>query len=254
MSYTPYTSSGQCKSADEVMADITIIAGKGFVAVRIYATDCSGLVNVGAACKANNIKLIIGVFIEASGISGAQSQVQEIIEWGEWEIVEMIVIGNEAVFNGYCSASELAQFITSCKQSFQGAGYSGPCTTTEPLNILQQYASELCGCIDVVASNIQPFFNSDVSADQAGSFVKGQLDLTGQCCPGLKAYNLECGWPTNGSNNGAAVPGTSEQSTAMNGVLEECGEFTVVFSYSDDPWKGDGDFGVEPYFGLIDLF
>lgn len=257
ITYTPYTTTGQCKTADEVNSDIATIAGKGFKAVRLYATDCSGLQNVGSACQANGLKIIIGVFIESSGISGAQSQVQQIIEWGQagnWGLVELCVIGNEAIFNGYCSAEDLAQFISSSKQAFQSAGYSGPCTTTEPLNILQENSGTLCAVIDVVASNIEPFFNSDVTADQAGSFVASQLQLTGQCCPGLTAYNLECGWPSNGSNNGAAVPGSSEQATAINGILESCGQNTVFFSYDNDEWKDPGTFNVEQYFGCMDLF
>lgn len=257
VAYTPYTSTGECKTADEVMADITVIAGKGFKAVRIYATDCSGLQNVGAACQANGLTIIIGIFIESSGISGAQSQVTEIIEWGSagnWGIVELCVIGNEAIFNNYCTAEELAEFISSTKGAFSAAGYNGPCTTTEPLDILQASAGALCEVIDVVASNLEIFFNGDISADQAGEFVANQLQLTGECCPGKTAYNLECGWPSAGSANGAAIPGTSEQATALGGILSSCGENTVFFSYSDDAWKDPGPYGVEQFFGCIDAF
>jgi len=255
VAYTPYTSSGQCKTADEVMADITIIAGKGFKAVRIYATDCSGLENVGAACAANGLTIIIGIFIESSGTSGAQSQVTEIIEWGSagnWGLVEMCVIGNEAIFNNYCTAEELAEFISSCKSALTAAGYNGPCTTTEPLDILQASAGALCDVIDVVASNIEVFFNGGIAAEDAGEFVAGQLQLTGECCPGKTAYNLECGWPSAGSSNGAAVPGSAEQAAAIGSILSSCGENTVFFSFSDDAWKAPGPFGVEQFFGCID--
>lgn len=255
--FTPYTSTGQCKTADEVMADITVIAGKGFVAVRLYATDCSGLQNVGAACKANNLKLIIGVFIESSGISGAQEQVTEIAEWGQsgmWDIVILAVIGNEAIFNNYCTPEELAGFISSTKSTWQQSGYNGPCTTTEPLNILQEVAGSLCGVIDVVAANIETFFTSSVVAENAGSFVVEQLELVGQCCPGLEAYNLESGWPSSGQQNGQAVPGTEEQKAALLDILDKAGSRTCFFSYADDLWKDAGQFGVEQHFGGISVF
>lgn len=255
--YTPYTSSGQCKTADEVMADITVIAGKGFLAVRLYATDCSGLDNVGSACKANNIKLIIGVFIESSGISGAQEQVTDIAKWGQsgmWEIVILAVIGNEAIFNNYCTAEELAGFISSTKSTWQQSGYNGPVTTTEPLNILQQVAGSLCGVIDVVAANIESFFTSTVVAEEAGTFVAEQLELVGQCCPGLEAYNLESGWPSAGQPNGQAVPGTQQQQVALLDILEKAGSKTCFFSFADDQWKEPGAFGVEQNFGCITAF
>lgn len=257
ITYTPYTSSGDCKSAGDVMSDLASIKAKGFTTVRLYATDCSGLENVGAACEANGLKIILGVFIEGSGIGGAAQQVSDIAAWGSaghWSTVTMIVVGNEAIFNGFCSAEELAGFISSSKATWAASGYSGAVTTTEPLNILQASGSALCGVMDVVAANIQPFFNSGITADQAGDFVASQLWAVGQVCPGLTAYNLECGWPTAGSPNGMAVPGTSEQATAISSIMSQVGANTVFFSFANDYWKAEGSFGVEQSFGCSDLF
>ncbi|KAF2093135.1 glycoside hydrolase [Rhizodiscina lignyota] len=257
MSYTPYTTTGACKTADEVNSDIAQIASIGFSSVRLYATDCSGLPNVGGACKNHGLKLIAGIFIDESGISKASEQVSDITSWGNqgnWDTIEMIVIGNEAIFNNYCTAEELAGFITSTKETLKSAGYTGPCTTTEPLGTLMANKGAICGVVDVVAANIQPFFNAAVSASDAGSFVASQLELTGEQCPGKTAYNLECGWPSNGSPNGEAVPGPEQQKEAIGGVLgSSAASHTVIFSFENDAWKGSGDYGVEPYFGCADI-
>jgi len=256
MTYTPYTTGGQCKSASEVDSDIATIASLGFSTVRIYATDCSGLINVGASCKAHGLKIIIGVFIDQSGISAASSQVSEISSWGQggmWSIVSMIVVGNEAVFNGYASASALAGFIGSSKATWSAAGYYGPVTTTEPVNIIQQYASTLCGAVDVAAANIQPFFTSSVAAAWAGTFVASQLALVEAAC-GKTAYNLECGWPSSGSNNGQATPSKDDQKTAITDIINKAGDKTAIFSFENDAWKDAGSFGVEQYFGCSDVF
>ncbi|KAI9835747.1 MAG: hypothetical protein M1819_001925 [Sarea resinae] len=255
MAYSPYTSSGGCKDSGAVASDIAAIAGKGFKAVRIYSTDCSGLENVGNAAKANGMKIILGIFISSSGISGAESQVTDILNWAQWDLVEMIVIGNEAIFNGYCSGSDLANFISSCKSKFSGAGYTGPCTTTEPLNTLQENTGSLCGVIDVVASNLHPFFNSGIAADMAGAFVAAQLKLVEVACPGKDAYNLETGWPSSGSgSNGQAIPGTSEQSTAIQQITQAAGSKSVMFSWENDEWKQPGEFGVERNWGCGNVF
>ncbi|KAF2459753.1 glycoside hydrolase superfamily [Lineolata rhizophorae] len=254
MSYTPYTSEGSCKTRDEVFSDIELIASKGFTTIRLYATDCSGLENVGDACEASGLSMIIGIFIKEDGISGAEDQVTDIVSWGKWDLVVMVVIGNEAIFNGFCTASELAGFISSCKTAFSAAGYSGPCTTTEPLGTLQEAAGALCDVIDVVAANIQSFFNPSVSASSAGEFVASQLELVGECCPGLDAYNLETGWPSRGSSNGDARPGHEEQAEAIGGILEAVGDHSVIFSYGDDLWKEPGEFGVEQSWGCGDIF
>jgi len=255
VTYTPYTSSGQCKAASDVAADMAAIKAAGFSAVRLYATDCSGLQNVGAGCQAVGLKIILGVFIESSGISAAQEQVTEIVAWAQWDLVELIVIGNEAIFNGYCTPSELASFISSSKSAFSAAGYSGPCTTTEPLNVLQEYTEIICEVVDVVGCNIHPFFNAAVDASQAGSFVASQLQIVDALCAGKSGINLETGWPSAGSScNGVACPTPENQQTAIAAILAAAGGQSAILSYENDPWKDPGEFGCEQYWGIIQLF
>ena len=257
VSYNQYTAGGQCKSSGEVDSDISLIASKGFASVRIYGTDCAGLQNVGASCKAHGLKLIVGVFIDGSGMSGAQAQVDEIVAWGKggyWGIVELIVIGNESIFNGFISAGSLAGLIGSAKSAFSGAGYCGPVTTTEPLGSLQSNGGSLCGVIDVVAGNLQPFFNSDVTAANAGSFIASELAAVQAVCPGKPAFNLECGWPSQGSSNGAAIASPSDQAAAMKSIVGAVGGKTVVFSFANDMWKNPGPYNVEQYFGCMEIF
>lgn len=256
MTYTPYTSGGQCKTASEVDADIAKIKSYGFSTVRIYATDCDGIVNVGAAVKEHGLKIILGVFIDKSGIGATSKQVSDISAWGSagnWGIVSMIVVGNEAIFNKYVSASELAGFISSTKATWKAAGYWGPVTTTEPVNIIQEYASTICGAVDVAGANIQPFFTSSVLAASAGTFVAGQLALVEAAC-GKTAYNLESGWPSGGWANGLAAPSKSDQKAAISDIIDKVGDKTVIFSFEDDTWKDAGSFGVEKFFGCSDLF
>ncbi|BDD60149.1 hypothetical protein MPDQ_002759 [Monascus purpureus] len=254
VTYSPYTSQGGCKAKSDVLADIAVAKQKGFNTIRIYSTDCSGLEFVGEAAKQNGLKLILGVFISSSGISQAQEQVSAIASWAQWELVSFIVIGNEAIQNGYVSAGDLAGFISSAKASLQKAGYSGEVTTTEPLDIWQEYGSTLCGAVDVVGANLHPFFNAKVTPSQAGEFVKSELEILAGICPGKETYNLETGWPNAGNANGDAVPGVAEQRTALQAIVESSGGKSVFFSYADDLWKAPGEFDVEQHWGCIDAF
>ena len=249
--YSPYTSTGTCKDAGSVSQDIATIAGRGFTCVRIYSTDCSGLTNVGTAVRANNMKMIVGVFISNTGISGAQQQVSDLTSWAQWDIVELVVVGNEAIFNGYCSASDLAGFITSTKSALQASGYNGPCTTTETLNIWQDSgnAAALTAVVDGCGANIHAFFNADTTADQAGTFVLSQIQILEGICGSKPVWNCETGWPYQGSANGAAVPGIAEQQTAISALLSSAGKQCVVFDSFDAPWKAPGEYGVEQYWG-----
>jgi exo-beta-1,3-glucanase (GH17 family) len=254
MTYTPYTKGGECKDKASVLSEVANLKSKGFSHVRVYSVDCNSLEYIGEAARTSGLQMILGVFITSSGVSGAQDQVTSISKWAQWDLVSLIVIGNEAIQNGYCDASTLAGFISSAKSSFQAAGYSGKVTTTEPINVWQASGSALCGVVDIIGANIHPFFNADVSADQAGKFVAQEIKVLEGICPGKDVINLETGWPHSGNANGKAVPGPSEQAIAIKSIAEEVGSKSVFFSYFDDLWKEPGQFGVEQYWGCFDTF
>jgi exo-beta-1,3-glucanase (GH17 family) len=254
MTYSPYTSEGGCKDASTVTADLAVIAGKGFSTVRVYSTDCDTLENVGTAAKKHGLKLILGVFISSTGISGAKEQVWDIIGWAQWELVELIVVGNEAVFNGFCSASDLAGFISESAAFFKKAGYTGPVTTTEPLAEWLKDGSTFCSVIDVVAANLYAFFNAEVTADKAGDFIQRQIKELESVCPGKDTYVMESGWPNAGKCNGVACPSPENQATAVKSIEEVTGSKVIFFSYEDEAWKEPGEFGVEQYWGCAGVF
>jgi exo-beta-1,3-glucanase (GH17 family) len=254
MTYTPYDNNGDCQDASTVASNMKEIAQKGFKVVRVYSTDCSTLQNVGSAAAANGLKMIIGVFISDTGISGAQDQVTQIVSWAQWDLVELIVVGNEAVLNGYATSSALAAFITSSRSAFKAAGYTGQVTTTEPLNIWQANTAELCGVVDIVGCNIHPFFNADTIAAEAGTFVASQLQIVDGLCEGKTGINLETGWPAGGDCDGLACPGVVEQSVAVAAITLEAGGRSVILSFTDDLWQAPGAFNCERTWGAIRLF
>ncbi|KAI7226724.1 hypothetical protein KC330_g8702 [Hortaea werneckii] len=258
MTYTPYAADGSCKDSSTISADISSIASKGFTTVRLYATDCNGPVNIGNACAENGLKMILGIYIDGSGIgANTDEQVSDLIDWGmgQWEMVEMVVFGNEAVFNGYCSASQLASGLEDARSRFAAAGYTGPVTTTEPLGTIQENAQTICPAVDVIAANIHPFFNTAIFASKAGEFVSSQLEDLADACNGEKeAYNLETGWPSSGLANGLAIPGFSDQKTAIESIMGAAGSKSALFSFENDDWKEPGDLDVEQYWGCANLF
>ena len=254
MTYTPYTAGGGCKDAGTVAADMAKLASKGFSTVRVYSTDCSTLDFVGSAARANNIKLILGVFISKTGTYGAQSQVDDIVRWAQWDIVSLIVVGNEAIFNGNCDAGSLASFITSSKAAFKGAGYTGSVTTTEDLATWHAYGSSLCGVVDVVAANLYAFFNPNTRAADAGTFIQAEIAELSAICGNKDTYVMESGWPSAGACNGVACPGVAEQATAIKAIQGAVGSKIVFFSFEDELWKTPGQFGVEQHWGCSNVF
>jgi len=271
MTYTPYNNDLTCKSAPLITADIASIARKGFPTFRLPATDCSALPHIAAAAATHNLTLILGIHIDdsdssssdADALTHADLQLAEIIAWATspsnttpnpWSLITLITLGNEAIFNAYTTPSTLATHLHTTRAHLRTANYTGPLTTTEPISILTTYAPTLCPALDILASNIHPFFNADISAETAGAYVAEQLDVLEGVCPGLQGINLEVGWPRGGRRNGVAVPGVWEQGVAVGGILGGSGGRSVVLGFGDDGWKDEGEFGVERSWGCGDLF
>lgn len=255
MTYTPYDTTGACKDAASVLADLKDIKSKGFTTVRLYGTDCGGLASVGNGAKQIGLKIILGVFIKNDGIEAARPQIGDIVTWGNagnWDIVVMVVIGNEAVSGHGISGAALAAFIADGKKALVAAGQPGiPVTTTETVGTFAQYKDLFCPVIDVTACNIQPFFDGSVVAASAGDFVLSQLEQVKNFCPGKPYYNLETGWPSGGASNGASVASPDAQKAAIGSISAKAGQLSMVFSYKDDGWKPAG---VEQHFGCSNWF
>ncbi|KAL4786619.1 glycoside hydrolase superfamily [Aspergillus varians] len=259
MTFTPYESNGDCMSKSKVLEQVGIIKEKGFSHVRVYGTDCSTLEFVGAACKEHGLKMILGVSVESgTGLEGARPQFKDITSWAEWDLVTLIAVGNEAVNQKICTASELASFVSDAASAFQAAGYTGQVTTAEPIDTWLADGDTLCSVVDVLGANLHPFFNDAFSAEEAGTLVGNQINDLKEVCSGKDVINLETGWPNAGNTNGKAIPGTAEQATAIKALIEKVGSVSVFFSYADDTWKSkfssSDTYGIEQHWGCIGQF
>ncbi|KAI2629048.1 glycoside hydrolase family 17 protein [Xylaria nigripes] len=242
VTYTPYLTSagGGCKSLDEVNHDIAAIAAAGITTVRVYSTDCSTLEFVGSACEAHDVKMILGIYIDQPGCHAGNppvtDQLSAIKNWAKWDLVDMITVGNEAVESGFCTPAELASLISTAKQELS---YPGPYTTAETVNIWQEqeFIDAICPVVDMVGANAHAFFNPLTTADQAGPFVKSQLDIIDGCCAGKEGRIMETGWPSAGLALGLAIPGFDQQAEAVKSIIEYVGNKAVLFSLTSDGWK-----------------
>ncbi|KAJ2997142.1 hypothetical protein NUW58_g752 [Xylaria curta] len=209
VTYTPYETSvgGGCKSQSKVNSDIAAIAAAGVT--TIVSTRLTAALSNSWVCY-------------------------QVL--GQMDLVSLITVGNEAVLHGYCTPSELAGLISTTKQQLS---YTGPYSTAETVNIWQQkeFADLVCPTVDFVGANAHAYFNTETTAEQAGQFVKGQLDIIENICPGKEGRIMETGWPSAGKALGLAVPGPSQQAAAVKSIVKEVGEKAVIFSLTSDAWK-----------------
>lgn len=256
ITYTQYNNDKSCKSRDQIFSDIKEIASKGFRSIRVYAPDCDALQPITDACDKYKLKIVMGVFIRKTGASydynDVQTQVSNLIAWKRWDITELIVIGNESVWGGVITCADLVALISECKSKFKAAGYPGKVTTSEVVSTLEANPG-LCGVVDVVAVNIQSYFNGG-SAAEAGNFVKSQMKQAQAVC-NKETFCLETGWPSGGSPISNAHASPDDQATAIKSIYAVDDGHIAYFSVYDDLWKdGAMNGGVETHFGCAHLF
>lgn len=260
IAYTPYTpDEGLCKSASEVDADIAKIAKAGFAQVRTYSTDCDTLPNVGAACEKYGIKMIVGIFIGQAGCTNASPDVEEQISalksWKKWSIVPLVVVANEALFQGHCTPSELAALITHVKSELGSTGYTGAYTTTDTVGAWIQagVAGAICDLVDIVGVNSYPYFNGATLASAAGDFVASQLEIVEKLC-GKDGAVLECGHPSEGKCYGPLCGNKDTQKEVIGSIIDKLGDKVTILGFENDLWKAKGDCECEQSWGCLELF
>ena len=216
--------------------------------IRTYGTDCDQVSTILKAASAKGMKIMAGVY----DIDQASSETQALIDaaQGNWDAVDTVSIGNEYVNNGGDPSAVVAA-VKSARSALQAAGFNGKVVTVDTFNQLIDHP-ELCEVSDFAAANCHAFFDANVSADQAGQYVKEQAQRVSQACGGKTTVITETGWPSNGQTNGAAVPSEANQKTAISSLRSAFSDNVVLFSAFNDLWKSDfdGSFGAEHYWGI----
>lgn len=255
--YSPYADDTSCKTYATIQLDLELIYSKGIRKLRTYSTDCAHLTAVLPIAAKLGMTVNQGFWISSAGVDSIDDSVSDLISWASqngWSVFDFFTVGNEAVIAGYCSASELISKIASVKSQLQAAGWSGSVTTAEPPATFIAHP-ELCtkSEIDIVGINSHSYFNTNLYANQAGEYVASQKAQIEELCS-KNALVVETGYPSQGDTNGNNVPSAANQAAAVLSILNYLGNDVTILTTYNDMWKQPGPYGIEQYFGTIDLF
>ncbi|KAG0673798.1 Glycoside hydrolase, 17 [Kluyveromyces marxianus] len=248
ITYSPYSSNGACKSAEEVASDIAALSSYG--TIRLYGVDCNQVENVFKA-KAKDQKLFLGVYFMDQIEAGVKQIADAVSSYGSWDDVVAVSIGNELVNSGAASVETVGSYISTGRSALTGAGYSGPVVSVETFTALINNPG-LCEYNDFVAVNAHAYFDQNTAAEDAGPWLMNQIERVWGACNGNKKVTItESGWPSQGQTYGKAVPSKENQQKAIESIKQSCGSATILFTAFNDYWKADGPWGVEKYFGVL---
>lgn len=217
----------------------------GIKNVRTYSTECNQLPNILQALEsAGDMKMLVGLWMDGSSkddeeISNAVSALSK----ANKNLINGVMVGNEAVQGGLMQAGELASKIKEVKGKLSGFKVGTVETPTS-------FDSQLLDASDMVVVNIHPFFAS-VSVDQGVSNLQQQLSSFKGKAGNKEVVVGETGWPSEGDSNGAAQPSTQNLQTYVKDILQTDIQY-YYFETQDSDWKNGGDFNVEQHWGLLD--
>ncbi len=248
VTYSPYTSSGQCKSASDVASDLSKISNYGVI--RIYGVDCNQVANV-LAGKGKHQKILVGIF-DVSNIPGAVKTIQDAVSstGSSWDDFHTVSVGNELVNNGQATVSQIAEYVGSARSLLRQAGYNGPVISIDTFIAVINNPG-LCDISDYMGINAHAFFDGYVLPVAAGPWVLGQVQRVWNACGGKKNVLVtETGWPTQGDSNNLCVPSKINQDIAMGSIKTVLGNDAIFFNAYNDGWKAPGAFQAEQFWGL----
>lgn len=260
VTYDPFGGESQnsrCKSPDEVASDFDRM--KNYKAVRIYGAGCDQIpLGVQNAIK-HNQKLMAGVYLSNKGggedlskVIEAYGQAIKDYAGGKWDVISLFSVENERVNDHDMTASEVVDAINRAREQLRKAGYNGPVGAVDTVPAVLDNPS-ICEASDVVMVNCHAFFDTNTSAEQAGTFVKGQVERVRNKCSGKRVVVTESGWPHQGDANGAAVPSPENQRVALESLRENFNHDMFLHHAFDATWKSDwaASFNAERYWGII---
>ncbi|KAH7122872.1 glycoside hydrolase superfamily [Dactylonectria macrodidyma] len=253
VSYAPYTAKGGCKTGAQIADDFAKLNGT-YSIVRMYGTDCDQVALAHGAATDMDFKLFLGIW----DVDAVADEAKKIIDGmdGDWEKVYTISVGNEVVNSGTASSEKVVAAVKQARNILRDAGYHGPVVTVDTFVAVIAHP-ELCEQSDYCAFNAHAFFDSTVTADQAGSWLTRTISQVKAAVSGdVKKFMVtESGWPSKGMTNGLAVPSVSEQRAALASIRKafanSLGDI-VLFSAFDTPWKPQeaATFNAEPFWGI----
>lgn len=253
ISYSPYTTKGECKSLQQVKNDMNTLSA--FRIIRLYGVDCSGVENVLASMSSNQ-ELFVGIYnIDDYNINQDLSILKKAVEGSSrgWPAVHTVSIGNELVNAGLANAGQIVNALKSARSWFKSnaSEYSGAIVSVDTLVAVKNNPS-LCDASDYIAVNCHPFWDGGVLPSDSGQWLQQQIsELESICNNNKKIFITESGWPTQGDTFGNCVPSKSNQLAAVKSIGEALGEDVLMFTTFNDYWKNPGPSNVEQHWGIF---
>lgn len=198
--------------------------------------------------KEYGIKTLVGAWLSKDDKIN-QQEVENLIEISRQGYVDIAAVGNEVMLRGDLTEDELIAFINRVKQALPGipVGYVDAYFEFD----VKPRITEAC---DVVLANCYPYWEG-CHIDYSLLYMKEMYNRAIRAAKGKPVIISETGWPSQGTNFGAAEPSDENFMKYFINTQKWSAEDNIdifYFSSFDESWKVGAEGDVGAYWGLWD--
>ncbi len=220
--------------------------------VRSYSIQ-NGLDQLPEIARRHRLKVIHGLWLSSNAEKNRQEIDTTIVLARRFpDVIQSIVVGNEALLRGEISASDLVGIMRSVK-----AQVPVPVTYADVWEFWLRHR-EVADAADFITIHILPYWEDvPIPAEQAAAHVESIHRRVAAAFPGKDILIGETGWPSQGRMREAALPSPINQARVLQEVLAVAkreGFRVNVIEAFDQPWKRALEGTVGGHWGLFDAW
>jgi glucan 1,3-beta-glucosidase len=198
--------------------------------------------------KELGMKTLVGAWLGHDDKINEQ-EVENLIKISKEGYVDIAAVGNEVMLRGDLTEDELIAFINRVKQAIPGI----------PVGYVDAYFEfevkpRITAVCDVVLANCYPYWEG-CHIDYSLLYMKEMYNKAMRAANGKPVIISETGWPSQGTNFGAAMPSDENFMKYFINTQKwsaEDGIEIFYFSSFDESWKVGAEGDVGAYWGLWD--
>ncbi len=234
--------------AEQVDTDLALLA-KYFNCVRTYSV--TGLDDVPALAQKHGLKLMLGAWVSADQ-AATRLEIEQLVATANRypDVVQSVVIGNEALLRKDISASRLAELIAEVKTRV-----AQPVTYADVWEFWLKHP-QIAPVVDFITIHILPYWEDQPAGiDDALEHVAAVREDFGYRFAPKDIFIGETGWPSAGRQRETALPSRINEARFMRGFIAQAEHngwnYNLIEAF-DQPWKRQNEGAVGGYWGLFD--
>ena len=228
MDYTPFNAQypaclSNPTSQNNVTRDMAVLS-QLTNAVRLYGTDCNQTEMVLHAIDKlalADMKVWLGVWLGNNDTTNdrGMNAMYDILSKHGVDPFKGVIIGNEVLFREDLTIEALGKVLSNVKTNFTTLKYDLPVATSD---LGDDWTAALASEVDIVMSNIHPFFAGTTVEEGAGWTWDFWQTHNVVLTKGTNIKNIisEVGWPSEGGNDCGEAPTCAKGQGAVAGIDE----------------------------------